>query len=116
MNSLTLAYLGDAVYELYVRQYLISKGVVKVKLLQKESIEYVSAESQAKILSQLWETNFLTAEEKEIIKRGRNTHSHTKKNTDLMTYKWATGFESLIGYLYLNDKKRLDILMKEVLK
>lgn len=115
MNSLVLAYLGDAVFELYVRDFLIKSGILKVKDLQKKSIEYVSAVNQAKIFDSL-ALNILTSKELEIAKRGRNAHSHASKTTDILTYKKSTGFETLVGYLYINDKERLDCIMKEVLK
>ena len=115
MNNLVLAYLGDAVYELYIRENLIKKGICKVKDLQKESIKYVSAKSQVDILERLIETNFFKEEEIDIIKRGRNAKGHKSKSTDIVTYKKSTGFECLIGYLYLNDKNRLNELLKEVL-
>ncbi len=116
MNNLVLAYLGDAVYELYVRDYLIDKGISKVKDLQKSAIDYVSATAQANILDELSKKNLLTEEELDIIKRGRNAHSHQNKSANIIVYKKATGFETLIGYLYEHDKKRLDEIMKEVLK
>lgn len=115
MNSLVLAYLGDAVYELYVREILIKKGVCKVKDLQKSAIEYVSARAQREILERLLRKDKLTEEEIDIVKRGRNAHGHSNKSTDIITYKMATGFETLIGHLYNTDKDRLDELMKEVL-
>ncbi len=115
MNNLVLAYLGDAVFELYVRDYLIKAGYVKVKDLQKKSINYVSATNQAIIIDRLVD-NFLTTDEIDIVKRGRNAHSHSSKSTDIITYKKSTGLEALVGYLYLNDKSRLDELMTEVLK
>lgn len=116
MNNLVLAYLGDAVYELYVREYLIGKGVCKVKDLQRQSVMFVSAVSQAETLEKLINENYLRDEEIEIVKRGRNAHSHQNKSTDIMTYRKSTGFETLVGYLYLEDKIRLDEVMKEVLK
>lgn len=116
MNSLVLAYLGDAVYELYVREYLIKCGFCKVKDLQKKAVEYVSAVSQVSILNKLIDSGFLSEEEIEIVKRGRNAHSHQNKSTDIITYKKATGFETLLGELYLNNKERLDEIMAEVLK
>ncbi|HBA37457.1 MAG TPA: Mini-ribonuclease 3 [Firmicutes bacterium] len=116
MNILVLAYLGDAVFELYVREHLINIGIAKVKDLQLESIKYVSAVSQVDILNKLIEDGILKDEEIEIVKRGRNAHSHQSKSTDIVTYKKATGFEALIGYLYLNDRKRLEQLLKEALK
>lgn len=116
MNNLVLAYLGDAVYELYVREYLIENGIAKVKELQKEAIKFVSAVAQAKKLEELIDEGFLSSEEENIVKRGRNAHSHQSKSTDIVTYKKSTGFETLIGHLYLTDKTRLDEIMKEVLK
>ena len=113
MNVITLAYLGDSVYEVYIREYLISKGIVYVVDLQKEAIKYVSAKSQAKILDYLVNNNYLSEEEVNIVKRGRNykRDSHPK-NTDIITYKKSTGFECLIGYLYLSKNiNRLDEIM-----
>ena len=115
MNNLVMAYLGDAVFELYVREYLINTGICKVKDLQKRSIEYVSAKSQSLILDTLMNKKVFKPLEEEIIKRGRNAHSHQNKSTDIVTYKKSTGFECLIGYLYMNDKNRLEEIMCEVL-
>jgi len=116
MNSLTLAYIGDAIYELYIREHLINKGIVKVNELQKEAIKYVSAANQSNILHALLDKNFFNSKELDIIGRARN-HKGTRhpKNTDVITYKHATAFEAIIGYLYLEDKERLDELMKEVI-
>ena len=104
INVITLAYLGDAVYELYVRDFLIKKGIAKVIDLQKEAIKFVSAKSQSNIVNYLIENNYLNEDELTIFKRGRNykRESHPK-NTDIITYKEATGFEALFGYLYLNN-------------
>lgn len=115
MNNLVLAYLGDAVYELMVREYLINKGISKVKNLQEESLNYVSATSQRRILEDLENKNILTPNEKDIILRGRNASSHPSKSTDIVTYHKATGFECLIGYLYLNDQKRLNEIKEIIL-
>ena len=105
INVLTLAYFGDAVYEMYIRKYLIDKGIQNVNNLQKEAIKYVSAKAQAYYLNLLIENKFLSDEEINIVHRGRNHKSHkAPKNTDINTYKLATGFESLIGYLYLNNE------------
>lgn len=118
VNVITLAYLGDAVYEVYIRNYLIKKGIAKVDELQKEAIKYVSAKSQNKILNYLVENNLLKPQELEVVKRGRNYNrlSHPK-NTDILTYKMATGFEALIGYLYLdNNVSRLNIIINCILE
>ncbi len=117
-NSLVLAYLGDSVYENYIRLFLIKKGINHVKELQEESLNFVSAKSQASILHNLINDNFFTKEELEVIKRARNskTNSHPK-NTDIITYKEATSLEAIIGYLKLeNNKERIEELMNEILK
>ena len=117
MNSLTLAYMGDVIYEVYIRKYLIDKGIVKVKELQSESIKYVSAPSQAKYLKELIEKELLTEEEIQIVITARNhKNNHKPKNCDIITYKYATGLEALIGYLYFkNNKDRIDKIMKYIL-
>ena len=104
INVITLAYLGDAVYELYIREKLINEGMVKVDDLQKEAINYVSAKSQVRILDELISDNRLFEDEIDVVKRGRNYKRNIHpKNTDIVTYKKSTGFEALIGYLYLKD-------------
>lgn len=110
-NGLTLAYIGDAVYEVYVREYLLSKAITKVNTLHKEAIKYTSANGQCEALTKLG--TILTKEEQAIVKRGRNANSDRKpKNTDILTYKHATGFEALIGYLFLSkQEERLQTLM-----
>lgn len=118
INIQSLAYLGDAVYELKVRNYLIGTGISKVNKLQKEAMNFVTAKSQAKYINYLIENDLLTEEEIDYVKRGRNasTYSHPK-NTDIVTYKWATGFECLFGYLYLDNKKeRIDELFNIILE
>lgn len=117
INVITLAYLGDAVYETYVREYLIRNGIAKVEELQNEAIKYVSAKSQCKILTYLVDNNLLTDMELDIVKRGRNyKRASHPKNTDIITYKMSSGFEAMIGYLYLNgDKGRLDEIMNYIL-
>ena len=104
-NMLVLAYLGDGVYELYIRKYLVDKGISKVKELQSESIKYVSAKSQSNYLNKLIDNQLLTEEEINIVKCARNHKSnHKPKNCDIVTYKYATGFEALIGYLYIENR------------
>ena len=117
INVITLAYLGDSIYEVYVREYLIKKGIAKVEELQKEAIKYVSAKSQCKILSYLIDNGLLTDRELDIVKRGRNyKRASHPKNTDIITYKMSSGFEAMIGYLYLNgNKDRLDTIMNYIL-
>lgn len=116
-NILVLAYLGDAIYEVYIRKYLIDKNIVKVDNLQKEAVKYVSAKAQAKIINNLIEQNILNEEELEIFYRARN-HKGTRhpKNTDIVTYKHSTGFEAIIGYLYLENKERLNKIINTILE
>lgn len=116
-NVLVLAYLGDAIYEVYIRKYLIEKNIVKVDNLQKEAVKYVSAKAQAKIINNLIEQNILNEEELEIFYRARN-HKGTRhpKNTDIVTYKHSTGFEAIIGYLYLENKERLNKIINIILE
>lgn len=116
-NVLVLAYIGDAIYEVYIREYLIKKNIVKVDKLQKEAIKYVSAKAQSKIINDLIEKNLLKEEELEIFYRARN-HKGTRhpKNTDILTYKHATGFEAIIGYLYLENKPRLQEIINIILE
>ena len=115
-NVLALAYLGDSIYEVYIRKYLIDQGIEKVNTLQKEATNYVSAKSQCKYLTQLMEENFFTEEELNVIYRARNHKgSRHPKNTDIITYKYATGLEALIGYLYLEKRKeRIEELMNYI--
>lgn len=117
VNVITLAYLGDAVYEVYIRNYLIDKGIAKVIDLQNEAVKYVSAKNQNKILNYLINNNFLNNHELEIVKRGRNyKREGHPKNTDIITYKMSTGFEALIGYLYLDNKlERLEEIINYIL-
>ena len=118
INVLALAYLGDSIYEVHIRKYLIDKGFCNVNELQKEAITYVSAKGQASFLNKMINDNFFTEEEINVIHRGRNHKSHkSPKNTDIRTYKEATGFETLIGYLYINDKKdRINDIMNYILE
>ena len=118
INPLVLAYLGDAIYELHIREYLITKGISNVNNLQKEAITFVSAKSQSKILEELINKDLLSDEEMNIVKRARNTKitSHPK-NASIIEYRCATGLEALIGYLYLeNNNSRIKEIMGEVFK
>lgn len=116
-NVLALAYLGDSVYEVYIRDYLIKNGIEKVKKLQEEAIKYVSAKNQAKFLNLLVDKNFFNEVELEILYRARNHKgSRHPKNTDIITYKHSTAFEAVIGYLYLeNNIKRIEEIIKFIL-
>lgn len=111
-SPLVWAYMGDAVYEMYIREYVINQGLCKNGLLHKKSIKFVSAKAQCAILKNLEEK--LTEEEQDIVRRGRNANPHSAaKNADIVEYKYATGFEALIGFLHLTEQKeRLDEVLK----
>ncbi len=112
INIQVLALLGDAVYSLYIREKLIKEGINDSNKSQKLIIEYVSAKGEVKALNYLIENNYLTEEEQEIIKRGRNyKNNNHPKNTDIITYKLSTGFEALLGDLYINNKERLEEIL-----
>lgn len=113
LSPLTWAYVGDAVYELYIRTHLINETQLKPHKLHIESIKYVKAEAQAQILKKMMDN--LNEEEKDIVRRTRNTENHhLPKNANPEDYMYATAFEGLIGYLYLckRDERLTDILNK----
>ncbi len=104
-SPLTLAYIGDAVYELVIRSMILTEGNAPVNKLHKRSSGLVKAETQAKIIKIFLDEELLTEDELRVYKRGRNAQSYTKaKNASVVDYRMATGFEALIGYLYLLEK------------
>lgn len=114
MKSLALAYIGDAIYEVFVREMLLERGTIKPNQLHQEAIRYVSGKSQAKvILHWLDKDCFLTKEEQQVAIRGRNAKSGSiPKNISVQTYRYSTAFEALIGYHYLvKNEDRLQALM-----
>lgn len=116
INTLVLAFLGDSIYEVYIRKYLINRGIANVNDLQTASINYVSAKSQAGILKKMLDEEFFLEEEIDVIKRARNSKSKSHpKNCDIVTYKHATAFEALIGYLsLLKQEKRIEEIMEYI--
>lgn len=118
INVLVLAYLGDTIYENYVRRFLINSGISNVNDLQTASINYVSARAQAKYVNILINNNFFSDEELGVIKRARNYKSASHpKNCDIITYKYATGLEALIGYLDLTkNTDRVEEIMNLILE
>ncbi len=103
LSPLTWAYVGDCVYELYIRTNLVSTTNLKPHKLHIETIKYVKAKSQAELLARIQDK--LTDEEKDIVRRGRNAENHhLPKNASVQDYMHATAFEALIGYLYLTKK------------
>lgn len=102
LNALALAYMGDAVYEQAIREHLLRSGRVRPNVLHREATKYVSAKSQATILKEMLATGFLTEEEEAVMRRGRNAKSGSiPKNTNVGTYKSSSGFEAVLGFLYL---------------
>lgn len=101
MNTTALAYLGDGVYELYVRKHVLASGEIHADRLHQAAVKYVKAEAQAEAIKALMDS--LTEAESTLVKRARNKKITSKpKNADPVTYKWATAFEALMGYLYLS--------------
>lgn len=115
-SPLALAYIGDAVYEIFIRTYVMNKGNAPVNKLHKASRDLVKAEAQAKMYMII--DAVLTEEEKSVLKRGRNAKSNSvPKNGDLGDYRHATGVEALIGYLYIEGKiERIQELINMALK
>ena len=112
----TLAFIGDAVYNVYIRCYLASKSNQKTNKLHNDSIKFVSARAQSKTVDMLIDS--LKEDEIAVYKRGRNTNiSSVSKNADIVEYKKATGFEALIGYLYIkNENERLEEIIDLCIK
>lgn len=116
LSPLTLAFTGDAVFSLYIREMLVCEANRPVGQLHKLSVNWVKAKAQSKGMHAI--LPLLTEKETEVFKRGRNAHtSHTPKNQSGCDYHYATGFEALVGYLYLKDEiGRLNELLNEVIK
>lgn len=114
-SPLVLAYIGDSVYEMFVRTYLIREVNFPVKKLHRDAIALVNASAQAELYHKI--EGILTEEETAVYKRGRNTNSHPPRNADLQDYKVATGVEALIGYLYLKgESDRILELLRYLIK
>ena len=115
INIQALALLGAAVFSLYIREELIKLGINNTQKMQKKIVEYVSAKGQVRELNNLIDKNFLTEEELDIVKRGRNNKKESHpKNTEITTYKKSTGFEALLGDLYINNKDRLKEILEQI--
>lgn len=116
INAGVLAYLGDAVYEVLIRNYLVSKLKFRTNELQKEATKYVSAKAQAEILEKFINENVLNEEEMYTIGRARNYKTNSKpKHVDIKTYKKATALEALFGMLYINKNvDRIEELMSRI--
>ena len=111
LSPLTWAYVGDGVYELYIRTKLVNETNLKPHKLHIEAIKYVKAKAQAELLQKIYDK--LSEEEKDIVRRGRNAENHhLPKNSNIQEYMYATAFEALIGYLYLTKQNKR---IKEIL-
>ncbi len=109
-SALALAYIGDCIYELYVRSFLIAQADQRVNALHKQATKFVCAAAQAEFYHKI--EGILTEGEQAVFRRGRNTKSHPPKNASVSDYRIATGVETLLGYLYLkNDIARISQLM-----
>lgn len=102
-SSVVLAYIGDAVFELFVRTHIVAGGNRKIKNIHHDTVEVVKAESQARLVRHI--SAELTDEEQEILRRGRNTKTSSPKNAEISDYRLSTGFEALLGYLYLKGEE-----------
>ena len=105
LSPLTWAYVGDCVYELYIRTKFVNETRLKPHELHIKAISYVKAKAQAEMLQNIYEN--LSDEEKDIVRRGRNAENHhLPKNANVQEYMYSTAFEALIGYLYLCKKEQ----------
>lgn len=109
-SPVVLAYIGDAAFELMVRSFIVTSGKRRVKDIHLDTVQHVRASSQARFVRSIF--NELSEHEQELVRRGRNTKSHAPKNVDVGDYRMSTGFEALMGYLYLKgDIDRLKYLV-----
>lgn len=117
MKSLALAYMGDSVYELYVRHHLLETGEVMPQQLHQAAVKFVSANAQAEVVAYWNESALLTEEEEGVLRRGRNAKSGSvPKNTSVQTYRHSTGFEAVLGFLYLDGQiERLEQLIGQAI-
>lgn len=116
MSPLTWAYIGDCVFEIYIRTYLVNTTNLKPHDLHIRAIKFVKAKTQAKMLENIYD--ILTDEEQDIARRGRNAQNHhLPKNANVQEYMYSTAFEALIGYLYLcRENKRLKEIIEKAVK
>lgn len=118
LNSLALAYIGDAVFEVSVRDHLLQSGQVRPNELHLEAVKYVSAKAQSEIIRHWLAKETLTEEEVAVARRGRNAKSHSiPKNVSVQAYRYSTAFEALIGYHHLSkNEQRLDELLQDAIQ
>ncbi|GLO64313.1 MULTISPECIES: Mini-ribonuclease 3 [Oceanobacillus] len=119
LKSLALAYIGDSIYELYIREYLLEHGTVNPNKLHQSATSYVAGKTQAMVILRWLEVDgFLTEEEQKVVSRGRNAKSGSvPKNISVQTYRYSTAFEALIGYHYmLKNQGRLEELIQKAIQ
>lgn len=111
-----LSFIGDGVITLHVRKFLVEKAYTKSKDLQEKSVIYVSAKGQADFMQALLDEEFLSEKEFNIYKRGRNANvGAVAKNASVVTYRIASGYEALIGYLYYDDQERMNVILDKMI-
>ena len=118
LNALALAYMGDAVLEIAIREHLLRAGRVKPKVLHREATHYVSAKAQAMVVHKMMDEQYFTEEELAVLRRGRNAKSGSvPKNTDVQTYNYSSAFEAVLGFLHLTgQKERADGIIQYAIK
>ena len=117
INTTALAFMGDAVYEVYVRKHVMETGQTNADRLHQMAVPYVRAKGQAQAVKTML-TGFLSEEESALVRRARNRRTISKpKNADIIDYKMATAFVALIGFLYLSgEESRLEEVMAEAVR
>lgn len=118
INTTALAFLGDAVYEVFIRKHVMETGQPRADKLHRAAVRYVCADGQARALKALMREEALTEEELRLVKRARNHRSGSKaRSADAVTYKLATAFEALVGFLHLDGQEaRLTEIMERAVK
>lgn len=117
INTTALAYMGDSVYEVYIRKHVMETGQTNADKLHAMAVPFVRAEGQALAIKEMME-GFLTEEEAALTKRARNHKTTSRpKNASPMDYKWATAFEALVGYLYFSGRvQRMEEVIFEAIR
>ncbi len=116
VSSNSLSFIGDAYYTLKVREHFITNKFQSSKNLQKLCNSYNCAKGQMRAFEYLNSINFFNEDELDAYKRGRNHITHIPKNGDLKSYQCASGLEAIVGYLYLTNRERLDLMFEEIFK
>lgn len=114
VSSLALAYLGDAVLEIYIRDYVIRMGKTKIDQLHRSAVKFVNAKAQSKVYDSI--QSLLKEDEMVILRKGRNAKKNIPKNVEMVDYRKSTGVEALLGYLFLKgDSDRIKELVNYII-